>query len=253
MDQTKKAQRFHDLHIPGNPLVLCNIWDAGGAQVVAQAGAPAIATGSWAVARAQGYGDGQDIPLDLVMTILGRIVASVDLPVTLDFEAGYATDLDTLKSNISRILSTDAIGINFEDQVMNAPGLVPIDEQCDRISALRDQAKADGIDLFINARTDVFFKDAPRDQHRALLPAAIERAQAYAAAGASGIFVPGLMDISLIRALCTEISLPVNVMKIGDAAPVADLGDCGVARISQGPGPYRATMDLLAQIAGSAA
>lgn len=252
MTDNDKARSFAALHAPGRPLVLTNIWDAGSARAVAEAGAPAIATGSWAVARAQGYDDGENLPFDAALTTLRRITATITLPVTFDIETGYARDPATLADNIARVIGAGAIGINIEDQDIGGTGLLEAKEQARRLAAIRARAETEGIALFINARTDVFFKGAKVEDHPRLLPEAIARARAYADAGASGLFVPGLKDTGLIGDLCAATSLPVNVMKLGDAPPVAALAAAGVARISQGPGPYLAAMKLVADMARGA-
>lgn len=238
MTQAEKARSFTDLHLPGDPLVLYNIWDAGGAKAIAGAGAKAVATGSWSVAAAQGYADGQAIPLDLVLTIVSRIVATVDLPVTLDFEGGYAVTAEEVATNVARVIQTGAVGINFEDQVVGGNGLYSAPDQADRIGAIRQTAEAADLPFFINARTDLFLKEKDRGKHEALVPEAKERAAAYAEAGASGFFVPGLVDPALIEAICKATSLPVNVMMLKGAPATKDLASLGVARISYGPGPY---------------
>lgn len=246
MTQSDKARAFADLHVKGTPLVLYNIWDAGSAKAVADAGTKAIATGSWAIAETQGYRDGEAIPLDLVLTIVGQIVASVDLPVTVDFEGGYAQEPEPLAGNITQLIGTGAVGINFEDQRIGGEGLYLIETQCERIRAIRQAADAAELDLFINARTDLFLKQKDREQHGGLMEETLERAAAFAEAGASGFFAPGLVDPELIGQLCEASALPVNVMKIAGAAPLADLAGLGVARISYGSGPYRQTMAALA-------
>jgi len=249
MTQTEKANAFARLHQPGTPLILYNSWDAASSKAVEKAGASAIATGSWAMARAHGFDDGQTMPLDLVLTLLRRICTVTDLPVTLDFEAGYATDLPTLATHVAHVIAAGAIGINFEDRNVGGAGLVALDDQCNRIAALRAQADHDGVPLFINARTDLFFQGAKPDTHAALLPNAIERAQAYARSGANGIFVPGLSDLHLLGEFCTAINLPVNVMRTGDTPSLTDLAACNVARISHGPAPFLATQAALTDLA----
>lgn len=233
-----KAELFAELHVPGAPLVLYNVWDAGSAKVIAEAGAKAIATGSWSVAAAHGYGDGQEIPMELVLRIVSRIVASVDVPVSLDFEGGYAETPAEVAANVRRVIEAGVVGINFEDQVLGGSGLYAIDAQCERISAIRRAADAAGVPLFINARTDLFLKQSDRRQHADLVKEASERADAYHGAGASGFFVPGLIEPPLLQAICDSSSLPVNVMMMGDAPTAESLASLGVARISYGPGPY---------------
>ena len=242
--QKEKAEHFGRLHAPGDPLLLFNAWDAGTAKAVADAGAKAIATGSWSVAAAHGFFDAEALPLDLALANIARIVHYIDLPVTLDFEGGYATDLATLSSNIERVLDTGAIGINFEDQVIGGEGLHPIDEQSARIAAIRQTAESRAIQLFINARTDVFLKNGPAD-HAEHFEEAATRAVAYAEAGSSGIFAPGLKDPALIKEFCELSPLPVNIMVMADTPSNREMAALGVGRISYGPGPYREMMENL--------
>ena len=243
--QKQKADTFRDLHVKGSPLILFNIWDPGSAKAVAEAGAKAIATGSWSVAEANGFSDGQDMPFDLAIANLERIVRSVDLPVTIDLEGGYATDKSELKENIKRVIEAGAIGINFEDQIIGGEGLYSIEEQCSRISAIREASNESGIPLFVNARTDVFLKTYPAEHNDEQLEEAIRRSVAYAESGASGLFAPGLRDPKLIEKLCSASPIPVNILVLPDTPPARELAKLGVARISHGPGPYRAMIAAL--------
>ncbi len=240
--QSDKANLFRSLHRPGAPLVIYNIWDAGSARCVEAAGAPALATGSNPLAAAMGYADGQVIPLETLLFVVGRIIASVSVPLSVDFEGGYATDAATLTANTRRLLECGAIGVNFEDQIIGGSGLYPVDAQCTRIAAV--VAAGQTVPLFVNARTDLFLK-SPVENHAALLPEAIARAQAYAAAGASGFFAPGLTDPALIGALITANTLPVNLLISPSAPPRATLASLGAARLSHGPFPWRAQMAAL--------
>ena len=231
--------RFADLHVPGNPLILFNVWDAGSAQAVAKAGAKAVATGSASVAMANGFGDGQQVPLDFVLANAKRIVDAVDLPVTVDFEGAYSDDPAAGARNIARLAETGAVGCNFEDQVVGGEGLHPIAVQAERIAAAR---QAVGPDFFINVRTDLFLK-APQETHdEAMLGQAVDRVRAYAEAGASGFFVPMLGDLGLLRRLCGESPVPVNFMTYPGCPSNSDVAATGVARISHGPFPYMALM-----------
>lgn len=233
-----KARLFHSLHIPFEPVILYNIWDAGSAKSVARAGARAIATGSWSVAAAQGYTDGEALPLDDALQIYARIVANTDLPVTVDFEGGYATDPSTVGANVRGLLELGAVGLNFEDQIVNGVGLYGIADQAARLRAVRQAADALNIPAFINARTDVFLKAAPNTPHRELMNDAVARCAAYADAGADGFFVPGLTDQALIKQICEASALPINVMITKNPADFRDMAALGVARISFGPAPY---------------
>ena len=245
MNQTDKAKRFAELHVKDAPLLLYNAWDAGSAKSILDAGAKAIATSSWSVAAAQGFGDGEVIPIELAERIAGRIAATVDIPVTVDFEGGYSEDDGELAANISRLLDLGVIGINFEDRIVKGSGLYSVDRQARRIAAIRKAAEQKGIDLFINARTDVFFEHG-EDAAQAV-GKALDRAKAYAAVGASGFFVPGLVDDALIGQICEGVSLPVNVMVMDGVPSNARRSELGVARISYGPIPYIRAMKALGQ------
>ncbi|MBB4000714.1 isocitrate lyase/PEP mutase family protein [Aureimonas pseudogalii] len=248
-----KADEFRHLHVRSEPIVLYNVWDAGSAAAVARSGAKAIATGSWSVAAAQGYGDGEEMPLDDVLTLVGRIVRSVDLPVTVDFEGGYAADPGLVTVNVRRLLALGAVGLNFEDQVVNGSGLYPVREQVERLKAVRRAADEAGVRAFINARTDVFLKADPGSDHAVLLDEALLREKAYAEAGADGFFVPGLVDPSLLQTLCERVTLPINVMASDEPERVREFARLGVSRISLGPAPYVAMAAELERRAGSVA
>jgi 2-methylisocitrate lyase-like PEP mutase family enzyme len=250
MNQTEKAKRFAGLHVKGKPLLLYNAWDAGSAKAILAAGSKAIATSSWSVAEAQGYRDGETIPIALVEQIVARIATTIDAPVTVDFEGGYSEDDGELAGNVSRLLDLGVIGINFEDRVVKGTGLYDIDRQAGRISAIRKVAKQKGVEFFINARTDVFFEHG--DDAAQAVGEALDRAKAYALAGASGYFVPGLVDDALIGRICQGVSLPVNVMVMEGVPSNARLAEIGVARISYGPIPYVHAVKALEQEARTA-
>lgn len=243
MNQVEKAVRFAELHVKGAPLLLYNAWDAGSAKAIAEAGAMAIATSSWAVAEAQGYRDGEAIPLGLAEQIVARIAATIEVPLTVDFEGGYSEDDGELAGNISRLLSLGVIGINFEDRVVKGAGLYDLERQARRIAAIRKVAEQQGIGLFINARTDLFLGQG-REPAEAV-GEALERAKAYAAAGASGYFIPGLKEDALIGKICEGVALPVNVMVMDGVASTGQLAELGVSRISYGPRPYRSAMEAV--------
>lgn len=246
-----RARALHALHVPGDPLVLFNAWDAGSARVVAEAGARAIATGSWSVAAAHGLGDGEQLPRAVALDNLRRIVAAVALPVTVDLEAGYGDAPAQVAQTVAEAIACGAVGCNLEDQRIGGAGLHAIEAQAARLRAARAAAQAASVDLFLNARTDLFLQ-AEAAAHAGLLDEALARASAYHDAGASGLFVPGLVDEASIARLCRESPLPVNIMVLPAAPPAARLAGLGVARISHGPGPYLLAMQALREGAAKA-
>jgi 2-methylisocitrate lyase-like PEP mutase family enzyme len=233
---------FAELHVPGNPLILFNAWDAGSAQAIARGGAKAIATSSASVAEANGLTDGQEVSMDFALANAKRIIASVDLPVTIDFEGGYADDPQSVERNAALLGATGAIGCNFEDQVVGTDRLYPIEDQAARIAAVRRAVEPD---FFINARTDVFMKTPMNAHDESLVDRTLERARAYADAGANGFFVPLLADLKLLERMCANSPLPVNFMTFPGCPSIADVAATGIARISYGPFPYRDLMKEL--------
>ena len=237
-----KFDDFAKLHVAGDPLVLFNAWDAGSAAAVAKSGAKAVATGSASVSMANGYGDSEEVPLDFALANAARIANAIDLPVTIDFEGGYARGGETLTANGRRLADTGAIGCNFEDQIVGTDRLYEVGEQCARIAALRSGV---GADFFINLRTDLFLK-APSGEHdTSLADQAIERGKAYADAGANGFFIPGLADVSLVDRIAKAVSLPVNAMHLPNGPSRAQWASAGIARVSHGPFPFMAMQEWL--------
>src|SRR5258708_30555778 len=251
-DQTRKAEQFRALHIPGKPLVLLNIWDAGGAKAGAAGGAKAIATSSWSVANANGFSDGEHTPLTLAMENLRRIVGATDLPVTIDLESGYGDASEVVGETIAAAINAGAIGCNLEDSFPASGKLRGTVDQVNRIRRARQSADAANIPFFINARTDVFFQTPPEQHDKGVRVEVIERARAYREAGADGLFAPGLANITLIARLAEVSPLPLNIM-VGDATPPAcALAEHGVARVSYGPRPYVRVMMALQEAAREA-
>ena len=249
VDQNRKAEQFRALHVSGKPLVLFNVWDPGSAKAIATSGAQAIATSSWAVADALGFADGEHVPLVLAIDNLRRIVSVTDLPVTFDLESGYGDAPEVVGETIRLAVDAGAVGCNLEDSFPANGKLRPTAEQRDRIRCARQTADTPQGRFFINARTDVFFQRPPEQHDEVMLGAAIERAHAYAEAGADGIFAPGLVSLALMARLAEASPLPLNVM-VGDGTPaLAVLADCGVARVSHGPGPYLVAMKALREAA----
>ena len=232
---------FASLHQPGNPLILFNIWDAGSARAVAGAGAVALATGSASVAGSLGYDDGQALPFARLLQVVEGITSVSDLPLSVDFEAGYADTPAEVAENAALLAALGVVGINLEDGIPPGRGIRPASAQAELIRAIRQRTP-----LFINARTDLFLQN-PQQSHAGLIAEAIDRAVIYAESGADGFFVPGLVDPDLIATICRDSPLPVNVMKSPAAPDIAALAGLGVARISFGPFPWRAAMAGLAE------
>ena len=241
-----KIKDFGNLHIPGNPLILYNIWDAGSAKAVTDAGAKAIATGSWGVACSLGYKDGETLPLDAALDNLERIISVTDLPVTIDMEAGYGSDASAVAASVAKAAAIGAAGINLEDKD-------PVTrEMFDTIKAAARIEAAAQSGLWINARTDVFIV-TPKDAHDTVLAdAVIERAKAYADAGANSLFVPFVYDAGLIARLCEKSPLPINILVGAGIPDIKELAGLGVARISHGHGPWAKAMQDLSEAAQKA-
>ncbi|MFL6760125.1 isocitrate lyase/phosphoenolpyruvate mutase family protein [Sphingomonas sp.] len=242
-----KFETFAALHVPGNPVILYNIWDVGSALAVVAAGAKALATGSHPVADANGWPDGQKVPIDFALANARRIVEAVELPVTVDFEGAYSDDPEIGAANVGELKATGAVGCNFEDQVIGGEGLHPLEVQVKRIAAIR---RAVGDQFYLNARTDLFLKTQTYDD--ALVGQVVERGKAFADAGASGFFVPRLADPAQIERVVREVPLPLNVIAFPGAPDKKLWADAGVARISHGPFPHRALMKTLTEMAHEA-
>ncbi len=242
-----KFETFAALHVPGDPIILYNIWDVASALAVVAAGAKALATGSHPVADANGWPDGQQVPIDFALANATRIVNAVDLPLSVDFEGAYSTDPDEGGINVARLATTGAVGCNFEDQLVGGEGLHPIDLQVARIAAIR---RAVGDQFFINARTDLLLKTQTHDD--ALIDQVVDRGKAFADAGASGFFAPRLSDPKQIERVVREVPLPLNVIAFPGAPDKSVWANAGVARISHGPFPHRALMKTLEEMAHEA-
>ncbi|MEV8095127.1 isocitrate lyase/phosphoenolpyruvate mutase family protein [Kitasatospora sp. NPDC085879] len=225
--QLSRAERLRDLHRPGDPLVLANVWDAVGARLVAAAGAPAIATASASASWTLGVPDGEGLAREDAVALVARVARAVDLPVTADLESGYGATPAEVGETVAAALAVGAVGVNLED------GTRPVAEHAERVAAARAAADAAGVPLWINARTDVFLLGLGEPEDR--LEEAVRRAKEYLAAGASGIFVPGVRDLAVVEALAAAVPAPLNVLAGPGAPSVAELAAAGVARISFGP------------------
>lgn len=233
---TTDVASFRALHVPGQPLILYNIWDPGSAKAVAAAGAPALATGSYGVAEAFGAGDGENLPFADVIANLERIVAVVDVPVSLDVEAGYGADPAAVRASVRAARDAGAVGINMEDRLPGEARPLPTEVAAARFASAAETG------IFVNARCDLFWQTAPSD---ALVGEAIARAHAYAEAGASGLFVPFLTESDCVRAICSASPLPVNVTAKDELGTLAEIAQMGVSRISYGHQPWMWAMQKL--------
>ncbi|MET7329906.1 isocitrate lyase/phosphoenolpyruvate mutase family protein [Nonomuraea sp. NPDC005650] len=223
---TDRASALRALHVPGDPVILPNAWDAASALAVREAGFPAVATSSAAVARVLGYEDGERTPVAEMMAAVARIARVVDVPVTADIERGYGLGPAEL---VERLLSTGAVGCNLEDS--GAGGLIDPGEQADFLAAVRAAA---GQALVINARVDTYLHGTKTRE------AALERGRRYLEAGADCVYPIGLADEDEIRALVSELGAPVNVYAGPGVPGPARLAELGVGRISFGSGLHRA-------------
>jgi 2-methylisocitrate lyase-like PEP mutase family enzyme len=232
------ARRFASLHRAGDPLLLANVWDAGSAVAVAQAGAAAVATTSAGVAWSLGVPDAADLGADRVAEAAARIVAAVPVPVSVDIEAGYGD----VAATVSSVLKAGAVGVNLEDRDWSTGELFAPAAQAERIAVAR--SAAGGFPLWINARTDLFMVgDAPVEQR---VEQALARAARYASAGANSLFVPGTVDLDVVRALAAG-PLPVAVMVWPGAPPVSELAAAGAVRISLGSAVAQAAYQVAAR------
>jgi 2-methylisocitrate lyase-like PEP mutase family enzyme len=226
------ARVFHALHAGPDLLILANCWDAQSAKITEQAGARAIATSSAAVAWAHGYADGHHLPMAKLAASVEEIARVVGVPITVDSEGGYSDKPAEVARNVALLIDAGASGINIED------GTTPPDLLCRKIEAVRAAAAAANVDLFINARCDVYLRGL-KEGHEAL-PETLSRAKAYREAGASGLFVPGLIDLSTIHEIVSQAHLPVNVMARKGLPPFAQLRSAGVRRLSAATGISKA-------------
>lgn len=232
---TKNFEKLKSLHELPTPLILYNCWDVASARAIQQGGASVIATSSYAISESLGAVDGEHLTFDEMLLVITRIALNVNLPLTVDIESGYANDLEELAQNMERLLAIGVCGVNLEDQLIGStnPTLCNTEEQCDKIKTIKETAAKMSTDIFVNARTDVFFQG--REETEDLAREAINRAKAYKEAGADAIFIPGLLSPNLIRAFVEKSPLPVNVMMMDGMLSSEELQKIGVKRISYGP------------------
>jgi 2-methylisocitrate lyase-like PEP mutase family enzyme len=239
--QAAKALQFRMQHQGNRLLVLPNIWDALGARLMEKLGYPSVATASVATAIANGYLDGEHIPFSRLLEIVQSISSSVEIPLTVDIERGFAPDnLKQLKENIRLLLEHGAVGINIEDSRPDHKSLNPIKEQCHKIESIREVSEQYGVPLVINARTDVFLLDPGTNA----LAEGIVRGKAYKNAGADCVYPVTIGSYEAVAQYVFEVAMPVNVLLMKSIPDLKQLKDIGVARVSLGP-------NLLTQVIGT--
>ncbi len=247
-DQQIKANRFRELHHGPDILVLPNAWDVASARVFEQAGFPAVATTSSGVAAALGYPDGQRISREEMIDVVQRIAAAVACPVTADMESGFGWTIDEVLQTIRAVIEAGAVGINIEDSTKKGRRkLLDTGKQIELITAIRQLAASMDMPLVINARTDVYLLRG--DDAGAQIEQAVQRGNAYLAAGADCFFPIGASDAKTIASLAQKISGPINILAGPKSPSIAELARFGVARVSFGSGPMRAALGYLRAVA----
>lgn len=242
MNKSDSARVFHALHQAGL-LILPNAWDAASARVIEKAGAKAIATSSAAVAWSHGYPDGEAIPAQTLLDTVRAIVRTVRVPVSADVEAGYAADAMAAGEFARQVVDAGAVGVNVEDGAGSAELLAA------KVGAMKQAAAKAGIDLWINARVDVYLRRLGEGD--AAYAETIARARRYREAGADSIFVPAVADADLIERLVRDVVLPLNVLAWPGLAPAARLSELGVRRLSAGAGLARVALNQVHSVAAT--
>ncbi len=246
--QQVKAAAFRKLHDGSRILVLPNAWDVASARILEAAGFSAIGTTSCGVAWSLGYPDGERMSREEMLEAVRRIASRVALPVTADMETGFARTPEGAAETVRGVIAAGAVGINLEDGTHDPRRpLVDVSLHVEKIRAAREAASPAGVPLVINARTDAVWSGA--GEANARLDEAVRRANAYRAAGADCLFVFGVRDAGAIARLVREIDGPLNVMAGPGVPSIPELAQLGVARVSVGGGPMRATLTLLRRIA----
>ncbi len=243
-DAAVKAEVLRSFHVPGAPLILTNVWDAASARAVAAApGTLALATASHSISNSYGVSDGEGLTVDQALAAAKVVIDAVDLPVSVDFERGYAPDADGVEANVRRLAELGAAGLNLEDSYGAGVGeLFERHEQVARIRAARSAADNSRVPLVINARVDVLRRGGDWKD-------AVDRANAYLAAGGDCAFVLGLDTEELVKQAIEEIEGPVATIVKVDGIPLATLVELGVSRVSVGPGAQAFALKHLTQLA----
>ena len=246
--QAEKAKLFLSLHQGPRILVLPNAWDVASARIFEDAGFPAIATTSSGIANSLGYPDGQVIERDEMLEVVARIVRAVSVPVTADMEAGYGATPDDMAATARAAIEAGAVGLNLEDAIGEGSGkLFDVPLQTEKIRAMLAAGKKMGVELVLNARTDIYLEEVGEPSTRAART--IERLNAYREAGAASLFAPGVKDAATIEQLARGVRGPLNILGVAGAPPVPALEKMGVARVSIGGGAMRVTMAVVSRIA----
>jgi 2-methylisocitrate lyase-like PEP mutase family enzyme len=246
--QKLQAMSFREMHRGPKPLLLPNVWDVASARIIEEAGFAAIATTSAGIAFSLGYPDGQKISREEMVARVGRISRAVKVPVTADVEAGYGNRPEDAAQTATEVIHAGAVGLNLEDGTGDPQNpLADLALQLEKIRAVREAALNAGILLVLNARSDVYLDEVGPPQLRYF--ETINRARAYRDAGADCVFVPGLRDPQTISQLVKDVQCPVNILAGLGSPSVPELEKLGVARVSLGSGPMRATLGLLRRIA----
>jgi 2-methylisocitrate lyase-like PEP mutase family enzyme len=241
----RKATLLRELHRGPRILILLNVWDVASARLVESMGLPAVATSSAGVANSLGYPDGERISRAEMLGVVRRIAVAVKVPVAADMEAGYSDSPKGMAGTAHELLEAGAVGLNLEDSYEESR-LVDLSLQQEKLKALKEAARAEGVDVVLNARTDTYLLKAVDADWR--FQETVRRAKAYRDAGADCIFVPGLSDATTIRRLLEESPGPLNVLAGKGGLPVPELEHLGVARLSLGSGPARAALAALRRI-----
>ncbi|MFC7393987.1 isocitrate lyase/PEP mutase family protein [Scopulibacillus cellulosilyticus] len=247
IDHSLKAKKFSKLHKQNTVFVLPNAWDVISAKIFEECGFEAIGTTSAGIAASLGFKDGQNIPLEKMIGTIKNIVSSVNIPVSADIEAGYGSTVNEVLNTVKRVIEAGAVGINIEDGTGDPEHPVfDISLQKEKIKAIKNLSISTDTALFINARTDMYWLDVGNPYQR--FQETIKRAEAYEEAGADCIFVPGLNDLEVIRALRQKISCPINLLVSPEMPSTTELSKIGIERLSCGSAPFRSTVTLLKEI-----
>ena len=225
---TERSAAFRQLHAGPDILILANAWDAASARLIESVGAKAIATTSAGVAWSHGYADGHALPVPSLIATVAAIARVICVPLSVDVEGGYSADPAAVGDVVARAVDAGAVGINLED------GTAPPDLLCAKLEHAKRAAARAGVDLFVNARADVFLRGLADGD--AAVAETITRGRRYRDAGADGWFVPGVVEPRAIRALVDALPLPLNVLARPNLPPAAELQALGVRRLSAGSG-----------------